>query len=114
MGSLYQNQGYLPNRGENRTKQAVDEKFAACLFALCNYISYVYQNLDSIRWLDYKIELWDIGWWQIRFAAKDMDGAKNLYSDFADSMKMLSEKIRFQIPALGFTPPQIEPLSDTV
>ena len=75
---------------------------------------YVYQNLDSIRWLDYKIELWDIGWWQIRFAAKDMDGAKKFYSDFTDSMKTLGNKIRFQIPTLGFTPPQIEPLSDTV
>ena len=73
---------------------------------------YVYHNLGTIHWLDYKIELWDIGWWQVRFASKDMNGAQGLFSNFVSAINTLGNKIRMQIPNLGFTPPQVEPLSD--
>lgn len=72
----------------------------------------VYQNLSSVMWLDYRIELWDIGWWQIRMAAKDMRNAANDLNNLLISEQALSAKIREQIPALGFTPPQVLPLSE--
>ena len=82
------------------------------LEAAMQLYKYVYRNLSSVMWLDYKIELWDMGWWQIRMAAKDMNNAKSLLNNLLISEQALSAKIREQIPALGFTPPQVVPLSD--
>lgn len=68
----------------------------------------VYSNLGNIRWLDYKIGLWDIGWWQARMAAKDIPEAESLIGDLRESMKTLGDKILFYLPEFGFTPPQVK------
>lgn len=77
-----------------------------------NFHKTVYQNLSSIMWLDYRIELWDLGWWQIRMAAKDMRNAADDLNNLHVLEQALSVKIREQIPILGFTPPQVVPLSE--
>ncbi|MBQ7437913.1 MAG: hypothetical protein IJV30_11420 [Oscillospiraceae bacterium] len=75
---------------------------------------YVYGHLADILWLDYRIELWDLGWWQVRSAAKDMDSAESLLNALSTAEKNLEAKLRKQISELGFTPPQVIPLSDTL
>ena len=64
--------------------------------------------------LDYRIELWDRGWWQVRSAAKDMESAGALLKAVNSAEKELEVKLRKQIPELGFTPPQIVPLANTL
>ena len=90
---------------------SVSKEAQIVLDAAMQLYKFVYQNLSSVMWLDYKIELWDMGWWQIRMAAKDMSNATSLLNNLLISEQALSAKIREQIPALGFTPPQVVPLS---
>lgn len=67
----------------------------------------VYANLNKIRWLDYKIALWDIGWYQIKEAAKVMPDAEPLLLALRESNRALAAKILPQISELGFLPPDI-------
>lgn len=71
----------------------------------------VYKNLGKIRWLDYKIQLWDMGWWQVKSAAKDIPEALPLLADLKDSMNVLGDKILQALPELGFIPPAVQPLN---
>ena len=68
----------------------------------------VYKNLGSIRWLDYKIELWDIGWYQIKEAAKVITDAVPLLNDVRKCVRQLADKILPQISQYGFLPPNIQ------
>ena len=70
----------------------------------------IFANLGQIRWLDYKIGLWDIGWWQVKAAAKDIDEAKPLFIDLKYSMDALGNKILPLLPTMGFIPPSVQPL----
>ena len=72
----------------------------------------VYKNLGNVRWLDYKIGLWDIGWWQIKSAAKSIPEAEDLLSDLKNGMAVLGNKLLIQLPALGFIPPAVQPLDE--
>ncbi|MBE6850995.1 MAG: hypothetical protein E7504_04550 [Ruminococcus sp.] len=68
----------------------------------------VYANLGNIRWLDYKIELWDIGWYQIKEAAKAIPDAVPLLEDVRKCNRELANKILPQISQYGFLPPDIQ------
>lgn len=68
----------------------------------------VYKNLGNIRWLDYKIELWDIGWYQIKEAAKVIPDAVLHLETLRKSVRKLADKISPQIAQYGFLPPDIE------
>lgn len=68
----------------------------------------VYKNLGNIRWLDYKIELWDIGWYQIKEAAKVIPDAVPHLEALRKSVRKLADKISPQIAQYGFLPPDIE------
>ena len=61
-----------------------------------------YTKLNQIDFRRFKIETWDVGWFQIRQALKD----QNLYSAELDhlskAMKVLSNKIEPQIYEFGF------------
>lgn len=70
----------------------------------------VYANLGTIRWLDYKIGLWDLGWWQVRMAAKTIPQAEPLLKELKSSMNYLEIKISQALPSFGFLPPAVEPL----
>ena len=68
----------------------------------------VYANLGNIRWLDYKIELWDIGWYQIKEAAKAIPDAVPILEDVRKCNRELANKILPQISQYGFLPPDIQ------
>lgn len=75
----------------------------------------VYSHLGTIRWLDFKIELWDIGWWQIKETAKLITSAENYLNDLKESENKLAAKILPQIAEYGFLPPDVimfEEISD--
>lgn len=67
----------------------------------------VFANLHMIQWKKYKIDLWDIGFWQIKEAAKEIDKSQELYSIMKESRKVLEEKINSHIAEYGFLPPDI-------
>lgn len=87
------------------SKEANDVLTAAKKLYQC-----VYQNIGSIRWLEYKIQLWDMGWWQVREAAKQIVSAKPLYAALRQAEAVLSAKIASQIDGLGFMAPAEQPL----
>ena len=68
----------------------------------------VYENLNKISWLDYKISLWDIGWYQIKKAAKDIPETEQIMKELKENSQILANKILPQISELGFLPPDIE------
>lgn len=70
----------------------------------------VYENLNHVNWLDYRIEMWDIGWWQIKEVAKNLDKAELLYNKLKKSELQLASKIEAQLDLFGFIPPSIKPL----
>lgn len=87
------------------SKEANDVLLAAKKLYQC-----VYQNIGSIRWLEYKIQLWDMGWWQVKEAAKQIIPAKPLYEALRQAEVVLSAKIESQIDNLGFMAPAEQPL----
>ena len=84
-----------------------DDAKELLLKAKCLY-QCVYANLGNIRWLDYKIELWDIGWYQIKEAAKAIPDAVPLLEDVRKCNRELANKILPQISQYGFLPPDIQ------
>lgn len=94
---------WLQNHELSPEAENVLEK-AECLYRC------IFANLGQIRWLDYKIGLWDIGWWQVKAAAKDIDEAKPLFIDLKYSMDALGNKILPLLPTMGFIPPSVQPL----
>lgn len=71
---------------------------------------YVYEHLSECNWPDYKIECWDIGWWQIGHAATEIAGAKGLLDEVKRLESILAEKIGRQIGPLGFMRFGMKPL----
>lgn len=67
----------------------------------------VYANLHKTQWKKYKIDLWDIGFWQIKEVAKEIDESQSLYSTIKDSRNILEEKINSHIAEYGFLPPDV-------
>lgn len=67
----------------------------------------VYTNLYKIQWKKYKIDLWDIGFWQIKEAGKEVAESQELYSIMKESRNILEAKINSHIAEYGFLPPDI-------
>lgn len=74
----------------------------------------VYANLTKTNWLDYKIQCWDIGWWQIRKVSKEIGSAHTLQENLCEVLSLLANKIEPQIHTLGFLPLEMQPLPSTV
>ncbi len=71
---------------------------------------YVYEHLTGVDWLEFKIEMWDIGWWQIKESAKQLDGAEPLFNKLKNSIGILANKIEGALDTFGFIPPDVKPL----
>ena len=70
----------------------------------------VFEKLNTVRWLDYRIQRWDIGWWQVKEAAKKIDAAQLHLETLSKRQKLLAAKINSQLSDLGFMAPGVEPL----
>lgn len=70
----------------------------------------VYGGLGKVHWLDYKIGLWDMGWWQVKAAAGELPKAAEPEKALRNAMAILREKLLPALPAFGFLPPGVKPL----
>lgn len=75
---------------------------------------YIYEHLSESNWLDYKIQCWDIGWWQIRKAAADVGGADEFYDLLRIAESQLAKKLESQIVAYGFMVSEMEALESVI
>ena len=74
----------------------------------------VFSHLSETNWPDYKIQCWDIGWWQIRKAAVELVDGDVLYEVVRKEEENLSRKIEAKFSTFGFFPPTMEALPSTV
>lgn len=68
---------------------------------------FAYANLHKTQWKKYRIDLWDIGFWQIKEAVKGFEEAHVLYSNMKESRNILEKKINSHIVEYGFISPGI-------
>lgn len=94
---------WLKERPLSPEAQAVLEKGEA-LYRL------VYSGLGKTHWLEYQIGLWDLGWWQVKAAAKELPEAREPMEALQSAMAALREKLLTALPGFGFLPPGVEPL----
>lgn len=92
---------------ERLSAEAIDVLNAANKLYRC-----VYEKLNTIQWLDYKIQLWDIGWWQVKEAAKQIEAAAPSYEQLRLAGKKLEDKLVSQFSELGFMAPDIHLLEE--
>lgn len=92
---------------EMLSAEAIDVLNAANKLYRC-----VYEKLNTIQWLDYKIQLWDIGWWQVKEAAKQIEAAAPSYEQLRLAEKKLEDKLVSQFSELGFMAPDIHLLEE--
>lgn len=92
---------------ERLSAEAIDVLNAANKLYRC-----VYEKLNTIQWLDYKIQLWDIGWWQVKEAAKQIEAAAPSYEQLRLAEKKLEDKLVSQFSELGFMAPDIHLLEE--
>jgi hypothetical protein len=70
------------------------------------YIAF-YQNVNKTRWLDYKIELWDVGLWQIRMALNGSGLCENEMNGLKTAHNKLGKKLLPQLYEFGFIPKDV-------
>lgn len=63
---------------------------------------YFFANLNVIDTTKYKIQSWDVGWWQIRSALKDQNLGIDLLEELKNRHDLLKEKLLPQVYIYGF------------
>ncbi|MBS3203030.1 hypothetical protein HS086_06805 [Turicibacter sp. PIG517] len=61
-----------------------------------------YKCTNQGQWLDYKIGLWDVGWWQVKMLLSEIDPYDHDLIELNKLHKKLSEKLLPQIYKFGF------------
>lgn len=97
-----------------KAHQPLSDEASKLLLCARKLYEHVYAHLSEANWPDYKIQCWDLGWWQIRQAAKDIAGGDSLYEEVRKLGNVLAKKIEMQIYNLGFLPPTMLPLPSYV
>ena len=63
---------------------------------------YFYKKINEIRWLDFKIQNWDVGLWQIKQSLKQANFGVEEIENLKTVHKKLSEKLLPQLYSYGF------------
>lgn len=63
---------------------------------------YFYKEICNTRWLDYKIQNWDVGLWQIKQALKQANIGAEEIENLKAAHKKLSDKLLPQLYSYGF------------
>ncbi len=73
-----------------------------------------YSKMHLCNWVDYKITLWDIGFWQIKSAIKDMndDSLSQKINELKSSHHVLGKKILPKLYEFGFIEFPYKPLEE--
>lgn len=114
-----QNQLYTANENRYLAKwikdhQPLSSEAQNVLDAAGALYQYVYAHLSETNWPDYKIQCWDLGWWQVRKAAGDLEEAEPLLAAVRHAERLLATKLETQISLYGFMPPAVQPLPSAV
>lgn len=71
---------------------------------------FFYNHINEIPWPKYKINKWDIGWWQIRMALADAGIGFEEMDQIKECHKSLGDIILKQIYEYGFIQPDMTPI----
>ena len=71
---------------------------------------FFYNHINEIPWPKYKINKWDIGWWQIRMALSDAGIGFDEMDKLKECHKSLGDIILKQIYEYGFIQPDMTPI----
>ena len=67
-----------------------------------------YANITHTPWMDWKIETWDVGYYQVRNAMKDFNGRDSRCPSLRAAHDALRAKLLPQVYSLGFLNPDVE------
>ena len=67
-----------------------------------------YANITHTPWMDWKIETWDVGFYQVRSALKDAGFAAEELAALKSAHDVLRAKLLPQVYSLGFLNPDVE------
>ena len=96
---------YLASWLDGRTLSA---EAAAVMFAAKKLYQVFYAELMNTRWMQFKIETWDVGIYQVRSALKDVGLAADELAALKSAHDALREKLLPQVYSLGFLNPDVE------
>ena len=80
---------------------------AAVMFAAKKLYQVFYEELMNTRWMQFKIETWDVGIYQVRSALKDVGLAADELAALKSAHDALREKLLPQVYSLGFLNPDV-------
>lgn len=69
-----------------------------------------YENVNKTHWVDYKIALWDVGFWQIRMALSEVGLCSDELGSLKEAHRELGKKLLPQLYKYGFIPEDVIPL----
>lgn len=81
---------------------------SAVMLAAKNLYKTFYAELMNTRWMQFKIETWDVGIYQVRSALKDAGLASDELAALKDAHDALRAKLLPQVYSLGFLNPDVE------
>ena len=81
---------------------------AAVMFAAKNLYKTFFAELMNTRWMQFKIETWDVGIYQVRSALKDAGLAADELAALKSAHDALRAKLLPQVYSLGFLNPDVE------
>ena len=67
-----------------------------------------YANIDHTKWIDYKVESWDVGLCQILRSVDNMNVADNEVKNLKEALVKLRTKLRPKVYEYGFLNPDVE------
>lgn len=88
--------------------RALSAEAAAVMFAAKKLYQVFYAELMNTRWMQFKIETWDVGIYQVRSALKDAGLASDELAALKDAHDALRAKLLPQVYSLGFLNPDVE------
>ena len=70
-----------------------------------------YANITHTPWMDWKIETWDVGYYQVRNAMKNLRASASPREEDSDSLRAAHDALRAkllpQLYSLGFLNPDV-------
>lgn len=70
-----------------------------------------FAQLGRLRTTRFRIETWDAGWWQVRSALKERGLGTDETATLKSAHERLRDKLRLQLPVLGFIDDELLPAS---
>lgn len=83
-------------------KHALSQEAQKVMDCAKNLYKYFYKEASNTHWKNYKIDTWDVGFWQIKQALKDINLGESELNLLKTAHKQLGEKLLPQIYKYGF------------